>query len=78
MKSLRNTSRRLLKVVFRSPGCDLEDILHAYPDLTWNQIFLELDRLSRSGDIMLRQNGPGRYSVASRKPTTMTGTASAH
>ena len=56
--------QRLLELVLQSPGSDVEDIVLACPDLTWNQVFSELDRLSRSGGIVLRQKRPGSYSVA--------------
>lgn len=44
--------------------CDLEDVTRRCADLTWNQVFLAVDRLSRSGEIMLTPTGPGIYTVA--------------
>jgi len=54
---------RILDVVSRSPGCLLEDLTRACPDLTWNQIFLEVDHLSRSGQVILTRKGPGAYTI---------------
>ena len=54
---------RILDVVSHSPGCLLEDLVQACPDLTWNQIFLEVDRLSRSGQVILTRKGPGVYAM---------------
>ncbi len=47
------SSRRVMEIVIRSPGCDLDELVLQCPDLTWNQVFLELDRLSRAGQIIL-------------------------
>ncbi|BFU94837.1 MAG: hypothetical protein NTNFB02_15590 [Nitrospira sp.] len=55
--------QRLLEFVGQSPGCDVEQMLSACPDLTWNQVFLGLDCLSRSGAVALKQERPGCYSV---------------
>ena len=54
-----------------SNGCLLEDLIRQCPDLTWNQIFLELDRLSRTGEVRLRLRGACQYVV-----TAVTGTCS--
>lgn len=57
------TAQAVMDIVRRSPGCDLEDIIHECPELTWNQVFFEIDRLSREGDVILSLAEPGHYSV---------------
>ena len=57
------TTQAVMDIVRRSPGCDLEDIAHRCPELTWNQVFLEVDRLSREGDVVLKLQQAGHYSV---------------
>ena len=57
------TTQAVMDIVHRSPGCDLEEIVHQCPDLTWNQIFLEIDRLSRAGNVILNLQQRGHYSV---------------
>ena len=57
------TTQAVMNVVLRSQGCDLEEIVHDCPGLTWNQVFLEVDRLSREGDVVLNLQQLGRYSV---------------
>ncbi|MGQ0556771.1 MAG: hypothetical protein ACT4PN_12595 [Nitrospiraceae bacterium] len=57
------TTQAVMTVVLRSQGCDLEEIVHDCPGLTWNQVFLEVDRLSREGDVVLNLQQPGRNSV---------------
>jgi hypothetical protein len=57
------TMQAVMDIVRRSPGCDIEAILHECPGLTWNQVFLEIDQLSREGDVVLKLRQGGHYSV---------------
>lgn len=52
---------RVIETVSQMPGCLLEEVVVACPDLSWNQVFLEVDRLSRDGRIRLTSKGMGRY-----------------
>jgi hypothetical protein len=63
MADRNDIGHRVMEIIVRSPGCDMEDVALECPDFTWNQVFLELDRLSRSGQIALKQNKPGHYCV---------------
>jgi hypothetical protein len=56
-------STQILDVLARSNDCLLEDLVRECETLTWNQVFLELDRLSRTGEIRLRLKGAGQYLV---------------
>lgn len=55
----------IMEVIIRSPGSQLEEVVFECPDLTWNQVFCELDRLSRAGQVQLTTKGPGFYAVSS-------------
>lgn len=55
---------QLVEAIAHHPGCGLDELVMLCPDYTWNQIFLEVDRLSRSGHLQLVQIGRGRYAVA--------------
>lgn len=57
------TTQAVMEIVLRSPGCDIEEIVHECPGQTWNQVFLEIDRLSREGEVILNLQQPGHYSV---------------
>jgi hypothetical protein len=59
MPATMSTTRQIMDVLTRSgsDGCLLEVLIRQCPDLTWNQIFLELDRLSRTGEVRLRLRG---------------------
>lgn len=35
------------------PGCSLDELAIFCPELTWNQVFLEVDRLSRTGRVLV-------------------------
>lgn len=54
---------RILKAVRRAPGCRLDDLERSCPELTWNQVFLEVDRMSRSGQVRVHSNGKGTYTL---------------
>jgi hypothetical protein len=56
---------RIMEVIIRSPGSQLEEVVLECPDLTWNQVFCELDRMSRAGQVRLMTKGPGLYAVSS-------------
>lgn len=55
---------QIVEVITQHPGCGLDDLVTFCPELTWNQIFLEVDRLSRDGIVKLALVGTGRYAVA--------------
>ncbi len=65
MPATMTTTMQLMGALARSSSndCLLEDLIRQCPDLTWNQIFLELDRLSRTGAVRLRLRGAGQYVV---------------
>jgi len=54
---------RLMEIIVRSPGRSLDDIVAECPDLTWSQVFLTIDRLSREGTLRLTRQGRGLYTV---------------
>jgi hypothetical protein len=53
-----------MNVIIRSPGNQLEEVVLECPHLTWNQVFCELDRLSRAGQVQLTMKGPGLSAVS--------------
>ncbi len=55
---------QVIDIVRGADACDLEEITRRCTNLTWNQVFLAVDRLSRSGKIMLVPSGRGTYTVA--------------
>ncbi len=47
----------------RQTDCPMEEIVTLCPDLTWNQVFMAVDHLSRTGRVRLRMNRQRTYMV---------------
>ena len=56
--------KRILEALMDCGACDLEVLVAACHEFTWNQLFLAVDRLSRTGRIRLKSTGPGMYVIA--------------
>jgi hypothetical protein len=52
-------SDRILEAVSDAPGCRIEEVVRQFPDLTWKQVFHEVARLSRNGQLRLMLNRRG-------------------
>ena len=52
-------AEEILDVVRTNPDCTLEELTQRLEWLSWSQVFLEVDRLSRSGQLILAQTGIG-------------------
>jgi hypothetical protein len=59
---------QVIDLVHQVRACDLEEITRLCTNLTWNQVFLAVDGLSRSGEITLLSRGRGLYTVIFRQP----------
>jgi len=40
---MHETREKIMQVIIRSPDCSLEKVVLECPDLTWNQVFCEID-----------------------------------
>ena len=63
MSQLRTVADRILDAVHCAPGCQLDDLVLSVPELTWNQVFLEVDHLSRTGQVRVTAMGKGTYTI---------------
>ena len=63
MSQLGTLADRILDAVHRAPGCQLDELVLSVPDLTWNQVFLEVDRLSRTGQVRVTALRKGTYAI---------------
>jgi len=63
MSQLETVADRILDAVHGAPGCQLDDLVLSLPGLTWNQVFLEVDRLSRTGQVRVTALGEGTYAI---------------
>lgn len=52
-----SVANQILEVVKAHPGCGLDELTKCLPDLSWSEVFVEVDRLSRSGQLRLTRSG---------------------
>ena len=76
MASHTPVTDRILGAVQRTHGCDLDTLTSSLSDLSWSQVFLEVDRLSRQGQVLVTLDTGGRYMI--RMPDHNQGSASHH
>ncbi|HEY6640445.1 MAG TPA: hypothetical protein VIY67_06920 [Nitrospiraceae bacterium] len=63
MTSQTLVTDRILGQVQRTHGCDLDMLTKSLSDLSWSQVFLEVDRLSREGQVRVTLDTQGRYMI---------------
>jgi hypothetical protein len=63
MTSHTPVTDRILSQVQRKHGCDLDMLTKSLSDLSWSQVFLEVDRLSRKGEVRVTLDSAGRYMI---------------
>lgn len=61
---MAEVKEKIMEVIIRSPGSSLDEITLECPDLTWNQVFCEIDRMSRTGQVRLTAKSRGLYGVS--------------
>jgi hypothetical protein len=76
MASPTPVTDRILGQVQRTHGCDLDTLTNSLSDLSWSQVFLEVDRLSRQGQVLVTLDTGGRYMI--RMPEHNQGSAIHH
>jgi hypothetical protein len=57
MLDQRAVANQILEVVRAHPGCGLDELTSLLPDLSWSEVFVEVDRLSRAGQLRLTRKG---------------------
>lgn len=63
MSGQHDADHRVLEVIVRFPGSVLDDLVRECPDLTWNQVFVVIDRLSREGVLTMSPKGRSQYAI---------------
>lgn len=63
-------TEQVLDVVRTHPDCRLEDLVSLCPALSWNQVFILVDNLSRSGALLLIKRGHGEYFLRAKDHTS--------
>ena len=57
--------------------CSMEEVVNLCPELTWNQAFLAIDDLSRSGQVRVTLDGDRTYRVQIRHTATVAASSAA-
>ena len=63
MASDTSVTGRILGAAQCTHGCDLDTLTKSLSDLSWSQIFLEVDRLSRQGQVRVTLDTGSRYMI---------------
>ena len=50
---------QILEVVRANPGCTMDELTHSLSGVTWSETFLEVGRMSRSGQLRLFKGRAG-------------------
>jgi len=66
MAQVATVTERILEAIPQSPGCWIENAACACPDLSSDQVFFEVDRLNRTGEVNLRLEGRELYTLRLR------------
>jgi hypothetical protein len=55
--------KRVLGIVRKQKMCDLDELILECMPNNWTNVFLEVDRLSRSGELRVLHRKAGEYTV---------------
>jgi len=59
LKPISRSEHLVLRALHDADVLSMETLVERLPELTWNEVFHAVDRLSRHGDIELRRRGFG-------------------
>jgi hypothetical protein len=58
-----NLRQRIFRIVRKNKMCDLDELILECTSFSWTDVFLEVDQLSRSGELRLLSKKTGEYTV---------------
>lgn len=58
----------IIDVLQRTGPCCLDDLVSYLPNLSWGEVFVAIDRMSRDGRLALRKRGYSTYQITLRSP----------
>jgi hypothetical protein len=53
--------KQVLRIVRKQKACDLDELILKCTSYSWTDVFLEVDELSRSGELCLLSKKAGEY-----------------
>lgn len=59
MLQSRIAADQILEAVRSHPECTLDELIQRLAELSWSEVFLEVDQLSRSGRLLLTRSRSG-------------------
>ena len=62
MSQQKPITDRILELLRSSPECEFEALVTRYPEFTWNELFAEVARLSRTGQVIITR-GVGTFTI---------------
>jgi hypothetical protein len=58
-----STEEVVIEILQRTVPCSLDDLVRSLPYLTWGEVFVAVDRMSRKGRLWVRQLGYSTYQI---------------
>jgi hypothetical protein len=55
--------KAVIEMMRKSGPCCLDDLVIQLPKLSWGEVFVAVDRMSRDGRLLLRQRGYSSYEI---------------
>ncbi len=62
MSQQKPITDRILEFLQGSPECEFEALVARYPEFSWNELFLEVSRLHRAGQVEVTR-GVGVFTI---------------
>lgn len=62
MSQQKPITDRILEFLQGFPECEFEALVTRYPEFTWNELFLEVSRLNRAGQVKVTR-GVGIFTI---------------
>ena len=59
----KDLRKRIFRIVRKNKMCDLDELVLECTSYRWTDVFLEVDQLSRSGELRLLSQKAGEYIV---------------
>ena len=56
MSQQKPITERILELLQGSLECEFEALVARYPEFTWNELFQEVARLNRAGQVIITRN----------------------
>lgn len=62
MSPLMPITERILESLHSTPECAFEDLVTHHPEFSWNELYIEVSRLSRNGQVVITR-GVGTFTI---------------